>query len=148
MKHLTILLLAVMAGVAWGKDSTYSVDQPNPIKIVPQSVNTGQVGTPGIDYNIRTPPLRYNVITPVLYVNYGEVPITAGLLEEYLAWCCDKADTVSVHSHKSSWQDICIINADTRKCIIAKHYLKLIQPQQPSLPGLLAWIKRKYERVK
>jgi len=145
MKRLTILILAVMAGMAWGQDT-----------IVPRTSNTGLVGkisslqTYHVEYeNLAGEPyisvkpdsggMAYNFATKQM-----NILITAGVLEEYLRDCHN--DSTLWERHKANGP--CVIDGKTHRCIIASHWTDFYKHKQPSLPGLLARIKRKYERVK
>ena len=135
MKHLTILLLAVMTGMAWGQDT-----------IVPRTSNTGLVGkisshqTYHVEYeNLAGEPyisvkpdsggMAYNFATKQM-----NILITAGVLEEFLA--------------DESLMDSVFIDQGTAmrdKSNVLQWGPRWISPRYPkTLPGLVAWIKRKY----
>jgi hypothetical protein len=106
MKHLTILLIAVMAGVAWGQ--------------YPDLMAKPTVWDTRVNYIIDLH-------------DYRTQPITWGELEEFLA------DTSTMDSVYIDWGA-----AMRDKSGELKWGPRWISPPYPkTLPGLLAWIKRK-----
>jgi hypothetical protein len=115
MKHLTILLIAVMAGVAWGHPMEYEHTHL-PLPAGYQKVK---------------------IVSPdsIVLTDWKSQPITAGLLEEFLA------DTSTMDSVYIDWGA-----AMRDKSGELKWGPRWISPPYPkTLPGLLAWIKRKYK---
>jgi hypothetical protein len=138
MRHtILILILAVMAGVAAGQQG-FSPKPPDPVYPV------GIVGGPYISpkYPYLDSLLRGQQTDSILPLpDWRTTPITAGLLEEYIMDCYN--DSTLWERHKDN--GTCVNDSKTGICIFASHWTNFYKHKQPSLPGLLAWIKRKYK---
>jgi hypothetical protein len=116
---LACLLLAVLAGTAWGQTTIYREPNVKGFTIIHSPADTGIIPKPFV-YDYRTQ------------------PITWGELEAYLEYCHN--DSTLWERHKANTG--CIHDRITGRCLIASHWTDFWKHKQPTLPGLMAWKRR------